>query len=351
MTLSTFRRHARVSKVLRLVKKGRRPLGLKYPHRPMGGIKRRLGTKTGTKTKLTQIVENTNGLGGSTSYFSHNQHKIHKTMYQILKDLPLQKYYVNGSSQLTAAAGKQADASVCFEYNNVVLDYIRSQIANVTSGAVTSGVNGGYTTDVFHKSCKAELMMTNQGTGNIRVRIYDVLCRKTTGNDPAYDWHSGMAQVGNLSAGTGANADLLVGMSPFDAPLFTEFWNVKKITEMILIGGQSHCHRIHIGKNEKQSGVVIEDYEDTEDLTYTRGWAHCQMVVAHGLPYNDSTTHTQVSTGQVQLDMVWRQEYGFNLFQTSQRTNNIFVNNLTAFSNSENEVKEAVDAVGTAGFA
>ena len=68
--------------------------------------------------------------------------------------------------------------------------------------------------------------------------------------------------------------------------------------------------------------------------------------VAHGLPSNDITSKTVVSTGAVKLDIFTKTMYRYT-YVAGTTTPILYTNNLAAFPNGQDIVNVGSDAVGT----
>ena len=70
------------------------------------------------------------------------------------------------------------------------------------------------------------------------------------------------------------------------------------------------------------------------------------MLVAHGLPSNDTVTKTNVSTGSVKLDIVTKTQYRYT-YVAGTTTPITYNNNRTTFPNGQDIVNVGSGAIGT----
>lgn len=285
----------------------KRTVNLAYKHRGRVGAALTAAAATATqavynrfkrkpmKKKLTQKALR-DGTGGSFSKFSFTRNKIPRGFRVATTD---NYKVINGAGRITATSGLQAAETHGYYYDKATLDVIRALIS--TSDTLRFLV----------KSVSAEIEYTNQCKGNVRLKIYDVVARRdlntASNSTPANAWANNYAQEG------GNNSDYkIVGTTPFSNSMFTKFYKVRKITNVLLAQGQTHCHKVFIRAN----AVINKDTLD--EIEYgLKGITRFTMVVVHGCPYNDTEEETKVSTGDVAVDYIVRKSYKYTYVDDS----------------------------------
>nr|WAE42454.1 MAG: capsid protein [Cressdnaviricota sp.] len=271
--------------------------------------------RAGPKKSLNQKAIH-EGTGGSFSKFFYGRRRIPKRMRAVYKNCAKNYQVINNSGRLTANSGSQS-------FNGILTMFSTADLTGFSTN-----ISANKTNKFLAMNCSAELMLSNQDEGNCRIVLYDVICRRdiTQSNisDPANAFKNSLADEGGSNANWSS-----VGTTPFASDLFTQFYKVLKITHIILGAGQFHTHRVHFGLNRQF---------DNEQLQYTpngiKGATCFTVAMIYGAPYNDSTTKTQVSTGQVTVDFVSKKQYSYTWVQ-DQDTNYYLTNNLVGFTVGE----------------
>lgn len=281
------------------------------------------GSKTTTITK--KMNQNASNVGGeSISTTRVKTDRLNPTLRKLQRTLQPNFYYVNSSGRITATVGKQTAQYITQTFNSVDINAQVIQIPNYNS-----------TSKILLDSCGYEMYITNANQGVCKLYIYDFISRKDTNQVPSTLWSTGQNDQGQ-----GTNSIYNVGMTPFSSPLFCQAFKVIKITKVILVGGYSHLHKISHSCNRQIS------YEYTNgnlsNATQFRGITVGSMIVAHGMPANDATTKTQVSTGEVALDYVWKKTYTYKYLEDAKSSVNVATNNIPAvFAVSESIISPA----------
>lgn len=229
------------------------------------------------------------GTGGSFSKFSFLRRKVPRGFAAATDNYKV----INGAGRMTVATGVQGAETHGFYYDVPTLDVIRSLVSSSD------------TVKFLVKSLTAELELTNQCKGNVRLKIYDIVCRRdcNTANNstPSQAWKHNYAQEGGND-----NDYSVVGTTPFSNSMFVKFYKVRKVTNVLLAQGQTHCHKVYIRAN----AIINKDTIDEVNYGF-KGITRYTMVVAHGCPYNEAETKTDVSTGDVALDWIIRKQYKY----------------------------------------
>nr|WAE42139.1 MAG: capsid protein [Cressdnaviricota sp.] len=272
--------------------------------------------KIKTKPKLNQKAT-PEGTGGFTSMYYYTPRKMPRAYAVLNKSLPKNYYVTNNSGRLVQTPGLQA--IYCMSIAN------KTDINLISQKINTSQVNR-----FLMQQCSSEFVFTNQDAGNCRVWLYDIVARRDLATNanlvtPQAAFQNSLADEG------GANANWSIpGTTPFSSDLFTQYFKVCKITNIVMAQGQSHTHKVSFKTNKVMDGEYIQ-YEGNG----FKGLSHYVMMVVHGFPYNDSTTKTQVSTGNVAIDFITKVQYKYTWIQDVD-TNYSVSNTLpTAFTVSE----------------
>ena len=256
------------------------------------------------------------------------------------KDLGAQYWYQNNAQRLTCTPGKQAyyaysmfgNYSVNGDANNDLAEiqaYINAQIGLGTSSAV----QGYKTTKFMTAQCKATYKMTNQDSGNAEVRIYDIAVRRDTGVYPTTAWSGGVQD----ESGTGSfDYSLQLGVEPTSSQTFNAFYKIKQQTRIILGAGQSHTHYVNLKPNKWIDGELVGN-----GANYLAGYTMFTLILVSGMPYNDQTTLTQVSSGQCNLDIVMTKQHKYYVLQNATTQFNATASRLpTSFTSGQEEVMQ-----------
>lgn len=144
-----------------------------------------------------------------------------------------------------------------------------------------------------------KLLCTNQTSANVTVDLYEWKCRRDNKS-------TGLGTQFNTASG--GTTCLKFGTTPFMVSLCTQEFKILKVTRYVLAQGESFEHTMTCYINKIVDAVLIGDstsYTGFKDYTYGI------LPIQNGLPYNDSTTKTQVSLGKNVCD------YAFSKFFTT----------------------------------
>lgn len=277
------------------------------------------------KTKLTQRAKAEIGThGGTYSNYYYQSRKAPIIYLKLSKTLSKNYYTINGASRITSSVGQQQanTLNTIFGYNDVY--------------AISQKIAINQTNKFLLQSCSSELIMTNQDAGNVNVTIYDILARRdlsTSANIafPDVAWARSYGDEGAVDANWN-----IPGATPFSADLFTQYFKVVKITHITMGQGQCHTHRIKFSPNKQIDGEYIK-----YNTNGFKGLTCHQMVVQHGLPYNDVTTKTQVSLGSTAIDYVFKKQYQFTWINDQDTTYSTTQSLPTSFTVNEDIMNEA----------
>lgn len=275
----------------------------------MRGIGR---TKTIRRPRINNVkVE---GTGGQISSFKASR-ALSPIDRKLTKDLGAQYWYQNYASRITTTPGVQnyavysmfANSGSAGDFNNDLQNiqvYINSQI--LPSGGALQGAK---TTKFLTAQCKSTFKMTNQDSGNCEVRIYDIAVRRDCGTFPDIAWSQGAQD----ESGTGAfDYSKQLGVEPTTSQEFNVFYKIKQQTRIILGAGQSHTHYVNLKPNKWIDGELTQ-----RGSQFLAGYTMFTMILVSGMPYNDLTTQTQVSSGQCALDVVVTKQHKYYVMQNA----------------------------------
>jgi len=155
----------------------------------------------------------------------------------------------------------------------------------------------------FIRNYETELLMTNQTSCNVFVKIFEVTCRQdyaSSGSSPngfALNLPQGLIDQGINQIDSSAGA-LSLNYTPFQSPSFTQMWKVDKIYDIELEPGRSHRH-VSVFKPYH----VINENRITLGDNY-RNLTRCIMVQLKGSPVCSVLDDTQVAMSEAELSLV-----------------------------------------------
>lgn len=269
----------------RLFKGGRS--GSSYGKKRRGSSRRSVKRRKVAKGHVT-----VDGAGGSHSLYKRVHMRYTPRIRGIQSLLSKSLYSTNDVVRVTAGASFQAVNDVGALMGGTQLDTIsRRIVSNATSGYATNKF-------IVH-TAYMEQKITNMDKGNVQITLYDVVPKRDISDSNYYmiaAFTNGLADMNDVG-GTTHNISNL-GATPFDSPRFCQYFTVKNVTKVTLGQGQCHIHRTRVNVNR----VFTEEL--FQSLVYLRGITTSTMLIANGLPLNDQTTKTNISTGAVVLDVV-----------------------------------------------
>lgn len=277
------------------------------------------------------------GTGGQLSAFRASK-SASKAVYLIKKITPSKYLYWSDAMRLTGTPGVQTATYFPFFTSGSYISTLSSEtqyndmatmLQQVAGDPTSSNNTQRKTTQFVVEGMTGSVKIQNQDNGNVEIVLYDVVCKNDTDYDALYTWYQGLNNQANVTTYTGST--LPVGSVPQLSSYFNTHWKVKQKTRIVLGQGQSHVHQITLKPNRLFKAEEIEDGND-----YISGLSYITLVVANGLPANDSTTLTQVSTGSVNVDIVYTKQMKFTYCVNNQSQWSQYANRLpTAFTNNE----------------
>ena len=217
--------------------------------------------------------------------------------------------YVNGSLRMATGSSLQSYYTVSSTFNATDLALLFQSTNNTCRTLIESVTENN--------------LYRNQSNNDCFLVIYDVIARRdmssATGDYvPNLAWYNGAPDTGMTSAATG-----YPGATPFAVPRFTQYFDVKKVSHIILPAGGCHNHRIHYEPNRLISREVIN--ENNQNI---KGLTMYSMAVIYGAPDNNLTGST-VTSGSAAVDFVQTKQYKWT-YMTDAVTNNNYSNSLAA---------------------
>lgn len=265
-------------------------------------LKRKLKTATRTLTRQMPVFKNVkvDGQGGQISSYKVSN-KPNKVVAIMKKSNNSNYLYWNQPARMVCTPGVQIVYQIPFFSGG---GYSTSETLNNDLATIQYKITGtiaantpSRTVKYVAESCVGKTLFTNQDQGNVELHLYDIVCRRDTPNDPLGAWVNGLNDQNG--GATFAYNSLPLGSVPQASEYFNVYYKVKQHTRVVLAQGQSHCHYVSIKPNRMFNAEILE----SADISY-KGWTVWTLIVANGLPANDVTTVSSVSSGQVNLDVV-----------------------------------------------
>lgn len=251
------------------------------------------------------------------SSHSFGQKRVNKWTHELIKHTGAYTNGVTSAFQLTNTVGIQT-----WDVNDNCTIGTRTDLNFYTK----CGLTGVYQ-KVFLKHMVINLKATNQTDSNVILDFYEYKFRQT-----AIAAVTGMGYLYNQSAGPTYPQN-----TPFQDANTVAYVKVLKVTRYILAQGESLEHVMHIYPN-KWINAAFTNVND--DGLCIRDYTYGLMPIQIGMPYNDSTTKTQVSLGKNVVDyVVSKHFYSYGITDTATADNDH--NNLvTSFTIGEDIMNE-----------
>lgn len=269
--------------------------------RAVGAITKRARSRTLTRTKRKTKIQNVgaSAAGNSHSYFV-GKGRCWKAPRKLIKSLTAARsYLIDNSDRIESNNGEQ---------HATYMPYADATILT------TLATNAGMTTEsgkFWLGGVSAELMLTNQDSGNSRVTLYDMVCRRDSQETDVMDqWNDGLTNNKGTSGNTRSHRNLNV--TPYQSNELCAKWKIMKKTVIQMSAGQSHIHRVKHKINCMINNTNITDFH------YHHGISFVTLIVVHGMPYNDETTQTQVAVGDSALDIVCTKKFFYRALENTE---------------------------------
>jgi hypothetical protein len=224
---------------------------------------------------------------------------------------PLDVYHINGTTRLQqiGASATQQQAAIALSLNNA------QDIGSLIDF---------YSASLTQRMClaRSELKAEIANHCNATVILTQYYCQArnsipATAHSPIDVWQSGLTAMGALSTDY-----LKYGVTPFEAKKFTKYYKVTKVKKVTM--RPATMRTIYL---KFKGPKLFEDYDVSEGVSATSlyKWTKWVLLVAHTYPCNDSTTKTQVATGNFGLDVMYTIK--FHMCTIDQDTNSLTIVN------------------------
>jgi len=187
-------------------------------------------------------------------------------------------------------------------------------------------------------SSVSKLMVSNPTNAPVELVLYDVTTRRDSALSPQDCWITGL----NDQTGTTYSfGNMPPGITPNISSQFRVFYNIARITRIVLEAGDTHVHVVSLAPN-----TIIESTLLADSNKYVKGLTHDILVYATGMPVNGDTS--AVSTTSFGLNFVFSKQIRYTW--SSDTTNSTFINNTLpdTLTNPEVMTEAAKAAVGLA---
>lgn len=291
---------------MRMQRRKRRPWGvvpLTGPGRSNNvGISTNRGLRLRTRSGSMTRTQNYKGFAsytvkpsqGSTYTMYKSNMRPHPRAAAIRRVGADQIYNLASSYRLTGSTGAQAYHTWdCGETTDL-------------NGMATQITGYGDTTDLILNRIYAETSFTNMSEATVYVDLYECTPRHSIGNanNPGAAANEGIADA----SGSTASLNSLCS-TPTMSRQFTALWKIHKKFSFELSQGQSHCH--------KASYMMGQKWNQSLYGVYGSGWyldnfSKSMLVIIRGVPLNDQTTKTNVSTSSTAVDMVRKESFYYS---------------------------------------
>lgn len=282
------------------------------------------------------------GTNSSISYFSR-VYKQQNPFYKQLKGTAVNTYIKQIPERLTANVGLQVFKEIITLDGGIIgsstpgneIDLLRNYI-------LTSTNQGVKTLRYVVRSISEELLMTNQDNSRAEVRIYDIVCKRSCNSSITALVNGSLSDQGLTGWGTQVQ-----GISPESVLRDNRYYYIQQKQRFILEAGESHIHKRYIKKNI----MVNCDFLANDSFGNVKGITHVTLIVARGMPCNDSVIKTQVSTGTVTLDTIVNRQIRYSWLSDVTQTAHAVGGIVQGFTNAESSMMPQdaqIDLVSTA---
>lgn len=236
-------------------------------------------------------------------------------------------YTVNAGARISGAVGQQI-------YSQPQSLFLKSDLTTLMGKLPASNS----TNLLILRGAWSKGMITNMHQGPVKLIYYDCIARRDGDDNAQSAFNTGLSdQSGTTVDGT------TLGVTPYKSQYFNQFWRIAKVTTVILDPGATHIHYVKARVNR----VIRNEYLGQTPALYLRGLTYYTLVVAHGVPANDATTTTTISTGVVALDAVTVAGYDFTYDANYKQVSSLSANVATSFPTGEHGIEVMDGAVAT----
>lgn len=259
--------------------------------------RRRNPTKTIRKKppmKLTQNIMPEPSGAASRSYYKRN-YRRNRNYYKSISGQRPTVFSTLYSRNTTASNGVQAIVQFNPGDVNNYRDLLETMNNRDPNTVTINDTERNF--DVCMRSLQQTLVISNASLCTSYVKIYEVEPRKDISIGPNSAWFGGI----DLQETNTSPSAAIPMTTPFDSVYFCKQFVIKRVINVELPQGSSHIHRSTMNLNYRMNGKAMDNSPN-----YVKGRSFFQLVVAYGAPVHDSVNEANVSTGEVQLDIVQR---------------------------------------------
>jgi len=307
--------------------------GRRSPAAGAGRIGKRVTRKTRsarsyTRTKTRSKTKNVgaSAAANSVSYFTQKTRttRVSRAIWKTISTA--NGYRFDSSGRLEANNGEQAATYVTW------LDTTAASTLMNNAGVVSSESG-----KIYMQGMEGELMFTNQDSGNCKVTLYDVVCRRDTQESDLIDiWDDGLKENQGSTGNTRSVNNL--GTTPFESSEFCSKFKVLRTTNVQMCSGQSHTHKVRTKMGFMLSRDVVDDFN------YFHGVSFMTIMVVHSMPYNAITTQTQVAVGDAAISWVKTHNFRYRSIVGNDRQYG-YSKGQSTFTTAENVMNIIGDAI------
>lgn len=268
-------------------------------------------SKHGMRHPENQSDADTNNVTHSYSVFGRRMSRRNQKIMRAIS--PQLTITGNTAGRLfTGTANTQAVGSNAYATGVDLSTFVTQGSFNIGNNPVSLGGSGaGTQLRARFEYVEGDLYFQNASNLGCILDIYECFPKHDVANTytPSQCFTQGISEVTTKSGGVSAAT---MSLRPFDSPLFTTFWYVRKVRSLNMPAAAGHVHhwRRYINKTTSVertiSGIVTG---------HTIGF----LYVARGLPVHDSTTIGSVALGPVALDIAcqWKLVGDFTAAQSN----------------------------------
>lgn len=307
----------------------RKKKGLKRgPTSASAGLVRRHYKKRGASGRVKQVNDGQGNFRISKA-IGHQPRRLNVMLESKIRDAlnPANHHVIQQSGNVHCPNGQ----SVYTHFEMMNADDIDSVIAQLSSSIGNTGYANG---KVNIQNCKLQLMLRNQTTNLVTLRLYEYICRRDV-PDKIQTAPGSVTEVDGdtqnvIDAGFNyqAQADILntdVGGTLFQNPLFCTYYKIVKVRTVQL--GAGKCMNLTMSQLKPRviNPLVYNATDGSVLAGHTRGFV-VQAVSSLIGPNPDGDPYGQPTTGFVNFDWFCSRKYAYNQPWYAQAKNTISSN-------------------------
>jgi len=238
----------------------------------------------------------------------------------------------------TLPGGTSTSSLFGFDHLDALYDQLR------VDNAATTPAIGVLAQRLYLSDCDFEARLRNSSTGQLRVSIYDLVCRRDRGGqtEAHNDFANGLLDTLDPASTFPLIPQTSPGASPFQSQRLTQNWKVQKVTKFVLSAGSEHVHRGKFVWNRMLNYANLNSQR-----MYARMTFQC-MVIIEGAVAQTAGPLNEVGLAPGQLDCFTTTRTRFYALEKSRTIFSTFDNTTSA---ATNQVVEDTDEVGVVTFA